>query len=178
MIPFSFRLLGFFWACHLLFLPSTHITQYFYWISSHIILGFLSPFYSFGHPWPVSFLWAFLACFIPLSILGPFHSLGHPWPISLFPTSYIPIGFCQNISSFPPPNYYILYFWVYWHLNHPHLLIPFFGLLWPISACFLLLMILMGLLLLYLGLPWAHLFSLGPFYYFVGLCIIIPAIQA
>ena len=73
MIPFSFRLLGFFWACHLLFLPSTHITQYFYWISSHIILGFLSPFYSFGHPWPVSFLWAFSARFIPWGILGPSH---------------------------------------------------------------------------------------------------------
>ena len=82
MIPFSFRLLGFFWAYHLLFLPSAHITQYFCWISSHIILGFLSPFYSFGHPWPisfghsqpVSFLWAFSARFIPWGILGPSHS--------------------------------------------------------------------------------------------------------
>ena len=42
-------------------LPSVYITQYFYWVNSHIILGFLNPFYSFGHPRPVSFLSASLA---------------------------------------------------------------------------------------------------------------------
>ena len=61
MTLFNFRLLGFFWACHVLFLPLVYVTEYFCQISSHVILGFLGPFHSFGYLWPVSFLGASLA---------------------------------------------------------------------------------------------------------------------
>ena len=113
-------------------------------------LGFLGPFYSFGYPQPISFLRTSLAHLI----------------ISYFLHSHRPL-----LKSFrlPQPNYHILYFWVYWTSNQSHLLIPFFRLLRPVFICFLLLMILMGLLLHSLRLSWAHLLSLGPFYYFVGL---------
>ena len=158
MIPFSFRLLGFLWAYHVLFLPSTHVTQYFCWISSHIMLGFLGPFYSFGYPRPISFLGA---------------SLAH-LTLSYFLHSY---GFLLKYFRLPWSNYHILYFWVYWPLNHPHLLILFFGFFRPIFACFLLLMIPMVLLLPFLGFLWAHLFFLGSFYYFVDLGTIIPVIR-
>ena len=120
----------------------SYIARYSNWVSSYNILGFPGPFYSLG-------------------ILGPFHFLGHLWPISFFPTSYIPMGFLGLIT--------ILYFWVYWLLNQSHLLIPLFGLLHPLFAFFPLLMILTGLLLHYLGLSWAHLLFLVPFYYFTGL---------
>ena len=108
MIPFNFRLLGFLRACHVLFFPSVSVTQYFCWVCSHIILGFLSLFYSFGHPWPVSFLGA---------------SLSH---LILFLFSTFPWVFAKSFEL-PRPNYHILYFWVYWPLNQPHLLIHFFG---------------------------------------------------
>ena len=54
-----------FWAYHALFFYSIHVAQYFCWVNSHTILGFLGPFH---------FLWASSARFISLGILGPFHS--------------------------------------------------------------------------------------------------------
>ena len=49
------------WAYHVFFLYLVRVAQYFCWVSFHIILGFLGPFYFSGHPWPTSFLWASLA---------------------------------------------------------------------------------------------------------------------
>lgn len=79
------------------------------------LLGLFS--YHLRLPRPILFLWASLARFIPWGILGPSHSfllLTFPWA---FAKSF-------RLSW---PNYHILYFWVYWPLNQPHLLIPFFG---------------------------------------------------
>ena len=56
MVSLNLCLLGLLWACHVLFFLLVYITQYFCLVSFHIILGFLGPFYSFGHPWPISFL--------------------------------------------------------------------------------------------------------------------------
>ena len=87
MLPLDSCLLGLFWACHVLFLYSIHVDQYFCWVNSYTILGFLGPFHSFGHPWPALFLWVFLA-----------HSIfTFPWA---FATSF----------GYPQPNYHILYF--------------------------------------------------------------------
>ena len=145
---------------HVLLFPLVYVAQCSYWVNSHIILGIL------GHPWPVLFLWASSTCFIPWGILGSSHS----FILLMFPWAFV--------KSFGLlwPNYHIFYFWVYWPLNQSHLLIPSFGLLWSIFTCFLLLIIPMGLLLPFLRFPWARLLSLEPFYYFVGLCTIIPAI--
>ena len=168
MILFNFRLMAFLWACHVLFLPSVYVTQYFYWLiltSSWAPLAYSIP---FGHSRLISFFWASSARFIPWGILGPTYSfllLTFLWAFA-------------KTFGLPWPNYHILYFWVYWPLNQPHLLIHFFGLLRPIFTCFLLLTIPMGLLLPSLGLSWAHFLSLGSFYYFVGLCTIVSAIQA
>ena len=108
--------------------------------------------------------WASTTHFIPLGILGSFHFfllLTFPWVLA-------------KSFKLPRPNYHIFYFWVYWPAFEPiSFTNSFFGLLRPIFASFLLLIILMGL-----RLPsfWAHLLSLGPFYYFLGLYNIIPAI--
>jgi len=61
MISLNLCLLGLFWACHVLFLLLVHIAQHLCWVISHTILGFLNPFYPFGHPQPIAFLGASLA---------------------------------------------------------------------------------------------------------------------
>ena len=88
MVSLNLCLLGLLWACHVLFFLLVYITQYFCLVSFHIILGFLGPFYSFGHPCPASFLWASLA-----------------YLILAFP--------CAFAKSFGllRLNYHILYFW-------------------------------------------------------------------
>ena len=153
MISFNLCLLGSLWACHTSFM--------YYSFPEFILPSILVGLFLLSS-------WASSAHFIPLGILDPSHSF-------LLPTFLW--AFTKNFRL-PYPNYHILYFWVYWPLNQSHLLILFFRLLWPIFACFLLLMIPLGLLLPSLRLPWAHLLSLEPFYYFVRLCIIIPTIQA
>ena len=98
------------------------------------------PFLHLGLPWPILFLWASLARFIPLGILGLFHF-------------YIPMGFLLNFSGFPNLITISFTLGVCWCLHQPSLLIPFLRHLWPIFTCFSLLTILMGLLLPSLGLP-------------------------
>ena len=117
-------LLYYFWACktkclpchfHTLFLPSIPAGLI------HIASGFPSLFYSLG-------------------ILGPFHSLGILGPFY----SFLLLTFLWVLAKsfgLPWPNYHILYIWVYWPLNQPHLPIPFFGLLRPLFAFFLFLTI-------------------------------------
>ena len=104
---------------------------------------------------------AFLAHFIPLGILGPLHFLGHPWSIPLLHSH----GLLLNLFGFPGP-----------------ITIPFTNsFLWASSAHFCLLSIPYdnhGLTTFFFGLPWAHLLSLEPFYYFIGPQTIIPAIWA
>ena len=102
--------------------------------------------------------WASLAYFIPLGFLGPPYSFGHHWPILFFHSH----GLWLHLSGFPSPITISFTFGVCWPLHQPHLLIPFFGLLWPIFACFPFLLISMGLLLPSLG-------SLGPVYFLWGI---------
>ena len=56
MLSLNLCLLGLLGACHILFFYSVHVAQYFCWVNSHTILGFLGLFYSFGHPWPIPIL--------------------------------------------------------------------------------------------------------------------------
>ena len=117
-------------ACWAFFGPAMHFSfiQFmllivFCWVNPYTILGFLGPFYSIGHPWPIPFL----------------HS--HELLLCLF--------------GFPGLTTIFFTFEACWPLYQPHLLILFFGLLRPIFAFFLLLIIPMSLLLPFLG-------SLGP----------------
>ena len=96
-----------------------------------------------------------LAHFISLGILGLLHSFGHPQPIPFLHSR----GLFAKSFKLPRPDYHILTFRVCWPLHQPPLLIPLFGLLRSIFACFLFLMILMGLLLP----SWA---PLGPLAFF------------
>ena len=137
--------LGLLWACHVFIFSLLSLC------CSILLLGWFS--YHLGHPWPILILWVSLTRFIPLGILSPFHS-------------YIPMGFLLNLLDFADPISISFTFVICWLLHQPPLLIPFFGLLWPILTCFLFLTIPMGLLLLSLGLPWAHLLSLGAFLLF------------
>ena len=91
--------------------------------------------------------WASSTHFIPLGILGLLHSFGHPWFIP-FLNSH---GLLLKFLGFPDPIIISFTFEVCWPLHLPHLLIPFFGLLQPIFACFPFLIIPMGLLLPSLG---------------------------
>ena len=136
MLLLDLCLLGLLWACHIFFLYSVHVAQYFCWVNSHTILGLLSPFYSFGHSWPILFL----------------HS--H--------------GILINLSGFPGPIIISFTFEVCWPLHQPHLLIPFFGLLRPIFACFPFLIVLIGLQLSSLGSLGPICFLWGLFYCFIG----------
>ena len=118
--------------------------------------------------------WAFSAHFILLDIPILLHSFGYPCPIS-FLNSH---GLLLNLSGFPCPIIMSFTFGVCWHLHQFHLLISLFGLLRLIFACFLLLMIPMCLLLPSLGSLGPICFLQGPFYHFIGLWTIIPAIRA
>ena len=101
-------------------LPSVYITQYFYWVNSHIILGFLDPFYSFGHPRPVSFLSASLAHLILFYFLHShellLNLLCFPGSITISFTFEF-IGFWTNLIyyflslGFSNPSSLALYFW-------------------------------------------------------------------
>ena len=142
-------LLYYFWAysltylpCqfHMLFLPLVSATQHSCWASSYNFSGFLGSFYSLG-------------------IFSPFHSLGILGPLHYFILLTFPWTFAKSFRL-PKPNCHILYLWVYWPSNQSHLLIPLFGLLPPIFAFFLFLMILMSLLNS-LEILWARLLSLG-----------------
>ena len=121
-------------------------------LSLHYPVFLLGQFsYHLRLPRPILFLWASSTRFIPFGLLGPSHFfllLTFSWAFAIsFALSWL--------------NYHIFYFWVYWLLNQSHLLIPFFGLLWPIFTCFLLLMI--GLTTSFFGDP------LGPFAFFGAL---------
>ena len=52
-------------------------------------LGSFVPFYSFGHPWPVSSL---SGSFVPFGLFCPFFSFGHPRPVSSISGSFVPFG--------------------------------------------------------------------------------------
>ena len=140
---------------HVRFLYLVHVAQYFCWVNSHTILGFLNPFYSFGHPRPTSFFWASLV-----------HSiLKFPWAFT-------------KIFGLPRPNYHILYFWGLLAFAPTPFTNSF---LWAPPTYFCLLSISYnshGLTTSFSRLPWACLFSLGTFYCFIGLWTIIPVIWA
>ena len=86
-----------------------------------------------------------------LGFLGASHSFGHPWPIPFLHSHELFL--C--LFGFPKLTTIFFTFGACWPLYQPHLLILFFGLLRPLFACFLLLIIPMSLLLPFLG-------SLGP----------------
>ena len=150
MLLLDLYLLSLHWACHVLFLYSVRVAQYFCWVNSHTILGFLGPF------------------------LRLLHSFGHPSPIP-FLHSY---GLLLNLSSFPGSIIISFTFGVCWPLHQPHLLIRYFGLLQTIFACFLFLINLMCLLLPSLGSLGLVCFIWSLFYYFIGLWTVILAIRA
>ena len=117
----------------------------------------------FGLPWSISSLSGFL---------GPFHFLGHPQPIS-FPW----VSLAHSNSSFPwvftsllgflNPNYHILYFW-----DFPPTLYSLNSLLWASLAHTFVLSISLNaheFTTSFSRLLWAHLLSLRPFCYFLGL---------
>ena len=109
-------------------------------------LGLYSCF--FGLPWPISSLLSSLAHFILLGIPDLFHFLGHPWPIPILHSH----GLLLSILSFPSPSYHIIYFrGLQAFPPTPIYLIPSFGFLQPILACFPFLIMPMGLLLLFSG---------------------------
>ena len=128
VVSLNLCLLDLFCACHVLFLLLIHVTQYFCWVNFDIILGFLGPFYSFDIP-------------------SPLHSFGHHQAISLLHSH----GILRNLSGFHILITISFTFGVCWPLHHSYLLISLFGLLQPIFACFLLIVIPMGLLLPFLG---------------------------
>ena len=142
-------------SCHAisLLLPCYHLT-YTCWASfgpaTHFsLIQFTLPNVSTGLILIPS--WASLAHFIPLGIIGLLYSFGHPWLIPFLHSH----GLLLHLLGFPDPIVISFTFGVCWILYQPHLLIPFFGLLQPIFACFPFLIILMSLLLHSLG-------SLGP----------------
>ena len=131
----------------ILFLFLVFTAQHSCWASPFNTSGFLNPLHFLG----------LFGLFHSLGILGPFHS-------------FLPLSFSWAFAKsfeLPWPNYHILCLWVYLPANQSHLPIPFFGLLWPLFAFFLFLMILMSLLLHSFGLSqpvcflWAHLLFCG-----------------
>ena len=135
---------------------SIPVAQYYHWSCTHAILGFLGPFYSFGHPQPISFLW-----------VSPAHSNpSFPWA---FATSF----------GLPRPNlpYPLLSRFIGLSTN-PYLLN---SLLWAPSDHSCLLSISHNthrFTTSFFGLLWAHLLFLRPLRYFTSLWSIIPAIRA
>ena len=90
--------LGLLWTCLALSFYSVHVAQYYCWVCSHTILGFLGLFYSFGHSRPASFLWASSAHSNPSFSWDFVKSFELPWPnyhifyfqslLALLPTSF------------------------------------------------------------------------------------------
>ena len=114
------------------------------WACAYAILGFISPFHSFGAP------------------LAQFYSFGCPRPIPILPSHWLLL----SLLGFPGPNYHTLYFGVYKLFHHPHLLSSF---LWAPLAHFYLPSISHGITISFIGLFWAHLLSLRAFYHSMGL---------
>ena len=102
---------------------------------------------------------ASLTHFIPLGILGPLHSLKHPRPIPIL-HSY---GLLLSLLDFPGPNYHILYFRGLLAFPPTLFTSPSYRILRTIFACFLFLIMPIGLLLLSLGSLWPACFIWGPF---------------
>ena len=129
MLLFDLCLLGLLWACCTLSFCSVPVGQYYRWACTHAVLGFLGPFYSFGHPRPVSFPRA-----------SPAHSnLSFPWAfVKSFGLSQpkLPYPLLSGFIGFP---------------TNPICLVSSFGLLRPIFAYFPFLIMPMGLLLLFSG---------------------------
>ena len=116
--------------------------------------------------------WASLTHFIPLGILDPLYSFGHLWPI-LFLHSH---GLLLRFLGFLGLITISFTFGIYWPLYQPYLLIPFF---WAPLTHFCLHSISYNsheLTTSFFGHPWAC-FSLGNFYYLIGLWTIILAIR-
>ena len=114
----------------------------------------LGPFYSFGHPRPISFPWASLA-HSNLSFLWAFaKSFGFPRPKLPYPLLSGLIGFSTN------PYLFNSFLWV------------------PSAHSCLLSHNAHEFTTYFLRLLWARLLSLRPFCYFTGLSSIISAIQA
>ena len=143
MLLFNLYLPGFFWACCMLSFCSILVVQHYRRASSHAVLCFFGPFHC---------LRASLVHFILLGILNPFHLLGHHWAIPILHSH----GFLLSLLGFLSPNCHILYFRGSWAFP-PTLtyLILYFRLLWPIFACFL-------FLIMPIGLPLLSLSSFGP----------------
>ena len=131
MLSLNSCLFGLLWAYHVFFLYSVHVAQYICWVNSHAILGFLGPFYSFGHSRPTSFLWASLAHSIPTFSWDFAKSLGLPRPnyhILYFRglLAFTPTPF-TNSFLWSPLAHFCLHFISY---NSHGLITSFFGLLW------------------------------------------------
>ena len=127
MLSFDLCWLGLFWACCTLSFYSVPVAQYYCWAWTHAVLGFLGPFYSLGHLLAVSFPRASLAHSNPSFLWGFAKFFGLPLPKLPYPLLSGFIGFSTN----------------------PIYLVPYFGLLKPIFACFPFLIMPMGLLLLF-----------------------------
>ena len=126
MLSFDLCWLGLFWACCTLSFYSVPVAQYYCWACTHAVLGFLGPFYSLGHLLAVSF---------------PRASLAHSNPSFLW-------GFAKFFGLPPPKLPYPLLSGFIGFFTNPIYLVPYFGLLKPIFACFPFLIMPMGLLLL------------------------------
>ena len=119
----------------------------------------------FGLPWPI---------LSPSSSLGPFYSFGHPWPVSFLWASSahsnpsFPWAFAKFFRLPQPKLPYLLLSGLIGFSTNPYLLNSSFGFLWPILACFPFLIMLMDLLLLLRA-------SLGPLAFFWGPFAILQA---
>ena len=129
MLLFDLCLLGLIWACFTLSFCSVIVAQYYRWACTHAVLGFLGPFYSFGHPWHVLF---------------PRASLAHSNPSS-------PQAFAKSFGLLQPKVPYPLLSGFIGFPTNPICLVSSFGLLRPIFAYFPFVIMPMGLLVLSLG---------------------------
>ena len=128
----------------------------------------------FGLPWPISSL---------LGSLGPFYSFGHPSPVS-FPSASpahsnpsFPWAFAKIFGLPQLKLLYPLLLGFIGFSTNPYLLN---SLIWALLAHSYLLSISHNahrFTTYFFGFVWACLLSLRPFYYFTGLWSIIPAIQ-
>ena len=116
-------------------------------------LGSFVPFYSFGHPRPISSL---SGSFVPFGLFCPFFSFGHPQPVSSLLGYFVPfvfpcarllsLGFLGSFPNFalpwaftnfiglPRPNYLILILGAHGLAINP--LLSLFSLLWACRGPF------------------------------------------
>ena len=97
MLVFYLYLPSLFWACYMLSFYSIPVAQYYHWACTHVVLGFLGPFYHLRAP---------LGHFVLLDILGSFHFFRHPRPIPILHSH----GLLLIFLGFPSPSYHIFYF--------------------------------------------------------------------